>query len=182
MHASTLERIDAEHKVIAAMMTALEAETAALETQGFFDLDLVRLILRYMYDYPDRFHHPKEEVLFDVAAAKNADFAERVQGLRGQHDDLPSMTENLMATIDAIEMGESLPRQQVLSALKTYAVRQREHIASERDDIFPALEGVLSDDDWRAAAERIAEMEDPLTGGADPGPYRRLQSIILAQK
>jgi hemerythrin-like domain-containing protein len=179
MTASALRRLNAEHAVISAMMTALEAETVALEREGSFDLDLARLILRYMAEYPDRFHHPKEEMLFDAAAAKNGDFAARIGGVRQQHDALPGLTARVKETLDAIEMGESLPRPQVLQTLKAYVAQQRAHIVVEENEVFPALVGLLDEDEWAVAENRAAAMEDPLAGGTDPGPYKRLQGLIL---
>lgn len=181
MAASTLERLHTEHKVIAAMMNALEAETAAFEAAGAFDLELVGLILRYMDEYPDSFHHPKEEVLFDAAEARDEALGVRLRGLRGQHDALPGLTQQLMVVMNAIEFGQSMPREEVLAALRAYIAQQRAHIATERDDVFPLLESVLQPEDWALAERRSAQMEDPLAGGRDPGPYKRLQDIILAQ-
>lgn len=179
MTAATLERIAAEHRIIGAMMSALESETAALEREGTFDLDLVRLILRYMRDYPDRFHHPKEEMLFDAAAAKNHDFAVRIAGVRQQHNALPGLTERVAEVIEAIDMGESLPRSQVLQTLRAYVAQQRAHLVIEDSEIFPQLTGILDAEEWLAAEARAAAMEDPLAGGNDPGPFKRLQGLIL---
>jgi len=52
---------------------------------GEFDIDLVRLIIRYMEEYPDRFHHPKEELLFDAAGDRDPEFRERATVIRSQH-------------------------------------------------------------------------------------------------
>lgn len=181
MTAPTLDRIVAEHKVIASMMNAMEAETNALEASGSFDLDLVRLILRYMSEYPDRFHHPKEELLFDAAAAKDGGFATVVANVRGEHQRLPGLTEALLTTLETLEIGASMPRDKVLASLRAYVEQERHHMAQERDDIFPALEMLLSAEDWTTAEAKANALEDPLAGGSDPGPYQRLQALILPE-
>lgn len=179
---STLERINAEHRVIAAIMNVLEAEVNALEEKGEFDIDLVRLIIRYMEEYPDRFHHPKEELLFDAAASRDPEFRERVSAIRSQHRALPGLTSGVKAIIDAIDFGESRPRGEVLRTLRAYIDNERSHIVSESGSLFPELDDILSPEDWELADQRVAQLEDPLTGGADPGPYKRLQALILARE
>lgn len=176
----TLQRIVAEHKAIAAMMNAMEAEIIELEAKGAFDIDLVRLILSYMAEYPDRFHHPKEELLFAAATAKDPAFGALAAGIREEHEDLPGVTAALQETLRVIEIGQSMPLDEVLGALKSYVARQRAHMAAEKDRLFPALLAILDGDDWAAAEAKAAAIEDPLAGGADPGPYRRLQDLILA--
>ncbi len=174
-----MQRLVAEHGVIASMMTALDGEIASLESTGAFDIDLVRLILRYMGEYPDRFHHPKEEALFDIAAARDAGFTRLASGIRTEHADLPAVTEELQGILQTIELGQSMPRDEVLARLRSYSDSQRAHMATERDEIFPALEKILSEADWAEGEARARAIEDPLGGGQDPGPYRRLQALIL---
>lgn len=176
----TLQRIVAEHKAIAAMMNVMEAEIIELEAKGAFDIDLVRLILSYMAEYPDRFHHPKEELLFAAAAAKDPSFEELADGIHNEHEDLPGITAALQETLHVIEIGQSMPLDEVLGALKSYVARQRAHMAAEKDLLFPALQAILNEDDWTMAEAQAAAIEDPLAGGSDPGPYRRLQDLILA--
>lgn len=177
----TLQRIVAEHKVIAAMMDAMETEISALETAGAFDMDLVRLILRYMAEYPDRFHHPKEELLFDAGAAKDKGFAVLVAGIRSEHAGLPGLTSHLSDVLEALEIGDSMPRDEVLCALRDYVARERDHMRREREDIFPRLEALLSEAEWASAEERAAAIDDPLFHGRDPGTFRRLQDLILPE-
>lgn len=176
----TLQRIVTEHRTIAAMMDAMEAEIIELEAKGAFDIDLVRLILSYMAEYPDRFHHPKEELLFAAAAAKRPAFADLAATIHEEHEDLPGTTAALQVTLDVIVIGQSMPLDDVLGALKSYVMRQRAHMAAEKDHLFPALLEILGADDWTVAEAQAAAIEDPLAGGADPGPYRRLQDLILA--
>ncbi|NYZ11265.1 hemerythrin domain-containing protein [Azospirillum sp. RWY-5-1] len=176
----TLQRIVAEHKAIAAMMNVMEAEIIELEAKGAFDIDLVRLILSYMAEYPDRFHHPKEELLFAAATAKRPSFATLAAAIHDEHENLPGATEDLLKTLDVIEIGQSMPLDEVLGALKSYVVNQRAHMAAEKDQLFPALLEILGADDWTVAEAQAAAIEDPLAGGSDPGPYRRLQDLILA--
>lgn len=175
-----LQRIVDEHKAIAAMMNVMEAEITELEAKGAFDIDLVRLILSYMADYPDRFHHPKEELLFAAAAAKTPSFAQLAAGIHDEHEELPGATADLQKTLDVIGIGQSMPLDEVLGALKSYVARQRAHMAAEKEGLFPALLDILTEDDWAMAETQAVAIEDPMAGGADPGPYRRLQELILA--
>lgn len=179
---STLERINAEHKVIARIMNVFEDEVNALESKGEFDIDLVRLIIRYMEEYPDRFHHPKEELLFDAVAARDPEFRERASVIRAQHRALPDLTAEVKAIVEAIDFGESRPRIEVLRTFRAYIEYERDHIVSESGGLFPDIDDILSPEDWALAEARVAALEDPLTGGRDPGPYKRLQDLILARE
>lgn len=177
---ATLERIEGEHRTIAAMMDVLARETLAFETVGAFDLDLVRLILRYMSEYPDRFHHPKEEALFDLAQGRSADFAAAAAMIRHDHDEIPAATRRLAEMMEGLELGRDMHRDMVLGALRLYVRRQREHMERETADVFPLLTVLLTPEDWAEAAARMDAVEDPLHGGSDAGPFARLREVILA--
>jgi hemerythrin-like domain-containing protein len=180
MSSATFDQITREHAVIAAMMDLLDREVGDLASLGHFDIDLVRLILRYMNEYPDRFHHRREELLFDVATGKDASFATCAEGIRAEHSNLPDTTAQLADLVERIELGEAMPRDVVLGKLRGYIVRQREHIRNENEEVFPAMLSILNADDWSQADSQNARIDDPLAGGRDPGPFRRLQELILS--
>lgn len=176
---TALERIEAEHRIIAAMMDAVERETRAFESEGAFDMDLVRLTLRYMSEYPDRFHHPKEEALFDLAGKRSDDFAAAAAMIRHDHGEMPAATDQLARMMEGLELGRNMPRDEVLGAMKRYVRRQREHMERETADVFPLLQTLLTPEDWAEAAAKMDAVEDPLHGGSDVGPFARLREVIL---
>ena len=59
-----------EHRNIARLLNALEHQIEIFARAGAPDYDVIRGIAEYFLDYPDRCHHPKEDVVFDRLCAR----------------------------------------------------------------------------------------------------------------
>lgn len=56
-------------------------------------------------------------------------------------------------------------------------------MTGEETDLFPRLEGVLGNEDWKAVGEAITSEADPLFGGKVEQLYQRLhRQIMLASE
>ena len=61
--ANIIERIRDEHANMAKLLDALERQVAVFDGGGKPDYEIVLSVLDYFLDYPDRCHHPKEDLL-----------------------------------------------------------------------------------------------------------------------
>ena len=60
----TIAALDRDHANVARLLELLESEILAIEVGKTPDYPLLQDIMRYMTQYPDRFHHPKEDLIF----------------------------------------------------------------------------------------------------------------------
>ena len=52
-------------------------------------------------------------------------------------------------------------------------------MAGEEADLFPRVEGVLGDEDWKAMGDAIAAEADPLFGGKVEQRFQQLHRQIM---
>jgi hemerythrin-like domain-containing protein len=76
-----------------------------------------------------------------------------------------------------------LEREAIEVNAATYVAYYRQHMAGEEADLFPRVEGFLSNADWKAVSDAIPLEADPLFGRKVGQRYQRLhQQILLASK
>src|SRR3954463_14980430 len=85
MSQSILSALRFDHRLFAALLDAAEAQVLALERHSAVDLPLLKSIAGYFEVYPDRHHHPFEEVIYGHLVCHMPRFAEDVYGLTADH-------------------------------------------------------------------------------------------------
>jgi len=61
---NVIAALDSDHANIAKLLELIESEILAIEVGKTPDYPLLQDIMRYMTHYPDRYHHPKEDLIF----------------------------------------------------------------------------------------------------------------------
>jgi hemerythrin-like domain-containing protein len=176
-----LDVIRAEHQALAAMlrsMLMLVAQHARERTPPQFDV--LRAMLFYVDEFPERLHHTKEsQLLFPVLRAKCPDLAGVLDRLDGDHERGERAIRALEHALLAYEvMGE--PRRAAFEAeLQRYVDFYLSHMSVEETEVLPAAERTLGADEWAALDAQFAANRDPLTGHPVPDVYRPLFSKIV---
>ncbi len=178
---AALHIIHDEHRALAGMLNALKMLAADLRKgAGKPDFDLLRAILFYIDEFPERLHHAKEsEVLFPLLRQRapqavpdlNRIDADHARGERSIRE-----LEHLLLGYE--QLGESR-RDRFLEALERYIAFYLEHMLLEENQLLPLAESSLSADDWAEVDRAFAENRDPLTGHKPSEEYEALFHKIL---
>ncbi len=175
----TIAALDRDHANVARLLELLESEILAIEVGKTPDYPLLQDIMRYMTQYPDRFHHPKEDLIFvqllkrDPGARADVDdlLEEHITiGLAGQDFDRLLRT----SAADSVEV-----REQLRTAGFAYTRALREHMLKEERKLFPLAKVVLTKEDWKLIDDEVDAIEDPLFGAAIADGYQRLYQLIV---
>ena len=147
--------------------------------QQFFDV--LRAILFYVDEFPERLHHTKEsELLFPRIAQAAPAVLPTLQRLERDHQDGEKAVRELQNLLLAWELlGE--PRKPAFEAqCKHYVAFYLEHMRLEETVILPEAEKALTEADWKALDTAFEKNCDPLTGKYPPNPaYDRLFTRIV---
>jgi len=81
-----LHALGDEHKYQARLLNLLEKQVGLLNQKLPADLEVMAGVMRYMTRYPDRFHHPKEDLLFEKIVLRDAAAKPRVDELLQAHE------------------------------------------------------------------------------------------------
>jgi len=173
--------LDRDHANIAKLLEILESEMLAIEVGKTPDYSLLQDIMRYLTHYPDRFHHPKEDLIFKQLLKRNPGARDDVEdlleehvsiGLAGQEFDRILRTSG----IDSVEV-----REQLEAAGFAYIRALREHMLKEEKKLFPLAMEVLTKEDWQVIDEEVDAVEDPLFEAQIADEYQRLYKLIIDQ-
>ena len=182
MSHESIRIIHDEHAALAAMLQSLRMMVKrgpVNEPENFFDV--LRAMLFYIDEYPERLHHTKEtELLFPPVVRKAPHLQALIERLDQDHAHGESAVRELQHLLLAWELlGE--PRRAVFEqAVGRYIDFYLEHMRQEETVIMPEAEKALSEADWAALDAAFATNCDPLTGKYPRDPvYDRLFTRIV---
>lgn len=167
-----------EHGVMHRLADVLAKEAALISTGARGDLELMRDVLHYLIEHPDRYHHPLEDLaLWRLAdrgklgrtSAENLDFEHRALRYHGA---------KLSQMLDAAFADVPLSRTAIAGAADAYAGSLRAHVDHEERVLFPLLEVHLAPQDWDEIAQASTALVGPIHAARIEEHLRRLLASI----
>jgi len=142
----------AEHGHMVTVMKLFTAQLAAIEAGELVDTHVVYEIMDYMVTWPDRFHHPREDLIYGRAAEVDPGALDDVDTLQRDHDHTARAGRALLRDIERWRLGE-LTGAVVVENGRAYIDHIYEHMNLEESLVFPRIEATLTLQDWRELAE-----------------------------
>lgn len=163
---TSIQIIRDEHASLAAMLRSLgmmlDRGPGNKPAQYF---EVLRAMLFYIDEFPERLHHTKEsQLLFPPLAARSPQVAATLERLERDHARGESRVRELQHMLTAWEMLGETRRAAFEDAMRQYLRFYLEHMRLEEEVILPEARRVLTDDDWNALNKAFETNGDPLTG------------------
>jgi hemerythrin-like domain-containing protein len=181
MSYTTLQIIRDEHAALAAVLRSLGLmlERGPLdEPERFFSV--VRAMLFYIDEFPERLHHPKEsDLLFPKVARLAPDLMPVIGRLESDHMQGEDRVRSLQHLLMAWELIGESRRAAFMDAASEYVAFYLEHMRIEETVIMPAAEKLLMPEEWETLDEAFGSSRDPLAGGLREPCYDRLFTRIV---
>ena len=172
----TLDVIHDEHQALSAMLRSLSMLLAqARRERAMPDFGVLRAMLFYVDEFPEKRHHTKEsELLFPKLRQRAPELGPVLDQLDRDHASGEKSIRDLEHALLAFEvMGE--PRRAAFEqAVEQYIAFYLQHMGVEEKDILPAARRVFSEADWQELDAAFAANRDPLTGHEPDEDYRPL--------
>ncbi|MDQ3059821.1 MAG: hemerythrin domain-containing protein [Pseudomonadota bacterium] len=184
MKHTSLQIIRDEHSSLAAMLRSMQrmVERGPDENPSAF-FDVMRAMLFYIDEFPERLHHPKESnLLFPHLLRASPAVMEAVTQLERDHINGEKAVRELQHLLLAWELlGE--PRMAAfVTQCKRYIEFYLAHMRLEEAVILPEAEKVLSEAQWKELDTAFEKNCDPLNGKYPHDPaYDRLFTRIVMQ-
>jgi len=165
----------AEHRHMATMLKLLEKQLDLIESDGAVDAHVVYESMHYMTQYPDRFHHPREDVIFQRAAQLSAELADDVDAMQRDHDRMAISGTDALQAISQWRAGQC-DAQSVVKTGRAYIADLFRHMKTEEQQVFPRIEATLTSDDWRELSEddTLLPAPDPVFGARVDREFRNV--------
>lgn len=142
------------------------------------NFDLLRALLRYVEDFPDKLHHPKED-LYLVKFLKKRGAATTAEKIMGEHQEGRDRTRALVEALDRYEAGGSAELASFSEQLHGYAKFQGEHMRKEEEIALPMAEKLFTAADWQEIDVAFAANEDPIVGIETQDSFHKLFRRII---
>ena len=172
-----LERWHADHCNFSRVLDVVERQVDAFRAGGQPDFELLRSIVHYLRRFPDRFHHPREDIAFarliERAPQLQLEIARRMQ----EHVVIAAAGEELLGYLDQIIAGAMIEKAELEKAAATYVVYYRYHLYMEERQVLPRAAELLTATDW-AAVVAVPIEPDPLFGPNSDPRYSELRRQI----
>jgi hemerythrin-like domain-containing protein len=181
MRHTTLDIIHDEHHALAAMLRSMQMLLSQARREAHLpNFNVLRAMLFYVDEFPERLHHPKEtELLFPRVRERCPELAPVLDQLDHDHAIGERAIRELEHSLLAFEvMGE--PRRAAFEqAVERYQRFYLEHMGVEENQVLPAARRTLTDEDWQVLDAAFASNRDPLTGHEAAPDYQPLFRQIL---
>lgn len=171
----------AEHRSFERLLDIFEKQLSAFHAGARPDYDLMLDIVSYLRYFPDRHHHPREDVAFARLVVHDETALPVVKRLLQEHRVVATVGEELLGLLSDAIAGSVVPREKVEALAATYLVYYRHHIAKEEAEIMPRAGKLLTASDWAAVARAVPSGPDPIFGEQSDDRYRELRRQIALE-
>ncbi len=178
---SAFQIIRDEHAAVASVlrtMTRLVERGPEDDGERFFDV--LRAMLFYIDEFPERRHHPKEsDLLFPKIARACPELMPLIRRLEADHMKGEGKVRELQHLLLGWELLGEPRRAEFEQAAQEYVRFYLDHMRAEEVQLLPAAERELSPQDIAELNAAFRQQRDPLASGEREPGYQRLFSRIV---
>ena len=181
MKYTALRLIQDEHRSLAAVVHAAEhVVQKAASTGNRPDFRLLRAILYYLREFPERRHHPNEDrLLFRRIKARTREADAIIAELEDEHQRGEMLLQRLSTALGNWEADMADGLRQFADALSLFANFYWAHMDKEERRVLPVAERALTNEDWLEIHAAFESHQDPMFGEDTADEFRRLFSRIM---
>jgi hemerythrin-like domain-containing protein len=137
-------------------------------------------ILRYLREFGDRCHHPREDEAFKRLLVHCPDRDLPIARLLQEHRVIAHAGDTLRDLLEQAAQDAVIRRSDIEMAAATYLVYYGNHIAKEEELVLPRAADVLTAADWKAVRSAVKPAPDPLFGERPEARFKALRRRIAA--
>ncbi|MBP9907807.1 MAG: hemerythrin domain-containing protein [Rubrivivax sp.] len=171
-----------EHRYQARLLNVLERQVGLLNQRQVPDYEVMHGVMRYMTQFPDRLHHPKEDLVFEKLVQRDPGAEARVRELLHAHETIIEKGQQLLEAIEHCRKGDAQADPNVLrKASHAYIGSLRRHMDIEHLHMFPRAQQVLTAADWAEVDARMKPILDPVFEVEPEGDFKALRNAEQAK-
>lgn len=174
-----LSRLQEEHKNIVRLLDVLAHQVEVFESGERPDYDVLAAVADYFTGFPDRCHHPKEDVILQRLRQRDPAAAKAIGDLEAEHERVGELARRFKEAVQNVLDEVEVSRDAFATAARHFIDYQRKHLQMEEQRFFPVARTALGADDWAEIDRLTVQEEDPLFGSAVSAEYAELRDNIL---
>ena len=169
-----LAELRSDHRNMAVLLRLMEHEIRQVEDDGAPDFELLHDIMQYMTVYADAIHHPREDLVYAEMRARGSGFADGLDGVEPDHQEIAALSNKLRNDFDAVISGTAVQREQVIRDAGAYIRRLHDHMQWEESDLFKRADRLCAEDGSVSVDVSQLSASDPVFGDEAVSPFVKL--------
>jgi hemerythrin-like domain-containing protein len=174
-----IEALLEEHRNIDKLLGVLKQELEVFDHCDRPDYEILQAVIQYFQDYPDSYHHPKEDMVFAKLKVRDPAVAKRIGDVEAEHVIEANRLRQVAEAAAFIASGGEYLRQDFHDAVHNFIEHQRRHMQNEERSLFPAAAKALLPEDWAEIDARMKDQKDPLFNDVIEKKFQSLHRTIL---
>ena len=175
---SAIETLRQDHNNMWKLLDVIEVEFAQFKGGNSPDYELLSGALRYCLNYPELYHHPKEDLIYARLEERAPETLVGFGSLKTAHEALSDLSRRVSAMVQRIAEEAEVSRPATVKLMDDFITTYRQHIRDEEVLFFPSAEKILSAGDWAAIGGKITHIRDPFSD-AKAMDYQDLRAMVL---
>ena len=168
-----------EHRNIEKLLHVLEQELEIFDRGELPDYEILQAIIDYFQDYPESYHHPKEDIVFEKLKLRDPAVARQIGDAEAEHQVETNRLRQFARAVEDVLAGRELLRQTFHNVVRDFIEHQRQHMAKEERLLFPSAVKALRPEDWAEINTRLNDRKDPLFNDSTEKKFHALQQTIV---
>ena len=160
-----LDKLKRDHINLQRILDLLSRELDRFFAGEESDFDLKIELLDYIEHYAEQVHHPTEDLIYQAVLPKLEAGESLLKRLSREHGELIGMACRFRDTLEGVVQGEVMTREEVETRGREFIALQRHHIDLEETEVFPLLEGALSQERRR---DVVGNLHEAPAGAVEP--------------
>lgn len=144
------------------LLDILDCQVTIMVNGGQPDYGLLIEIAGFFRNFPDLFHHPKEELILRYLIQRKAPGVEHLLGLTGEHEEGSIELSRFTHMLVDLLMEPVAAREAFVAAATSFIANERRHIEWEEQRFFEIASTGLGANDWSEIREKIDRLKEPV--------------------
>ena len=174
-----IEVLRQEHRNIDKLLGVLERELTVFDRGGHPDYEVILAVIAYFMDYPDRCHHPKEDIIVEKFKIRDPAAAATIGDLEAEHRESAKRLRRAAQAVESVLNDQDILRETVDGIIRDFIKHERQHMVMEERVAFPAVLKALRSEDWADIALQLADRYGPLSEPDFEEKFSTLRRNIL---
>ncbi len=149
------------------------------DSQQEADLTVILSALDYVHDYPNKWHHPTEDIIFSKLQEKNVEESNLIERLKSEHQEIIQATQSIYELFNMVAKDCIVPANQLLESARHYIDLQKQHIEKENERVYPLMNKLFTGQEWAAMEKEVEFQSDPLFARQSKKEYEDLYHYIF---
>jgi hemerythrin-like domain-containing protein len=174
-----VEQIKYDHISISRILFIMERE---LYRSDDLDYGLLADCMRYMVEYTDLVHHPKEDAVIDCISKKTTGFKKLTDEIKFQHESIGKLSIGFYDSIKKANLEESADAKEISETGLHYIYLQRKHIDLEEGRFLRDVRKFLLNDDYVQINRQYENYRDPQLSDDFESQYSYLYKTLVGNE